>query len=267
MLVAKTRSPRSRVGGFTLLEIMFTISLIAILVGVSVVSYRPDSPAKQMKRAVVEIEALSARGHTMSLLHQKPFWLRFEQYRVVLEGAELETVNAGNPVGFEQEDDLTGLPDGGDSPLVEYDEFVFSEGMDVLIRRWGDAPQAWFHQQKETDPVIYWSFASSGLCEPISIRLELGGGVCDTPPRRDVDPNSKFGRRIRNDARRLKLSQGYSSNSRSPSSSAISSSSFSSTTPFAPRPLNSMRLRACRSIEPMSAVQTASFSSRVAGWC
>jgi len=170
----KIRSPRSRAGGFTLLEIMFTISLIAILVGVSVVSYRPDSPAKQMKKAVVQIEALSARAHTMGVLHQKPFWLRFEQDRVVLEGAQIESISTSVPGADSFSEELTRPFDDEASRTVEYDEFRFSAGMDVLIRRWGDAHNAWFHQQKPEDPVIYWRFGSSGLCEPLSIRLEIG---------------------------------------------------------------------------------------------
>lgn len=161
-------------GGFTLLEMMFTLSLIAILVGVSVVSYKPDSPAKQMQKATVQIEALSARGHTMAMLHQKPFWLRFERGRVVLEGAELESVDTRS------DEEQLAMDDSGEpiaeeiSRTVEYDEFLFTEGMEVFVRRWGAAEMAWFHQEKEEDPVIFWNYESSGLCEPISLRIEIG---------------------------------------------------------------------------------------------
>lgn len=175
-LAVKIRSREGRLGGFTLLEMMFTLSLIAILVGVSVVSYKPDSPAKQMQQATVKIEALSARGHTMALLHQKPFWLRFERNRVVLEGAEVEAVDTrSDEEQFASDDPRESEEEEQEiSHAVEYDEFIFSEGMEVFVRRWGAAEMAWFHQEKEEDPVIFWNYESSGLCEPISIRFEIG---------------------------------------------------------------------------------------------
>jgi hypothetical protein len=151
---------------------MFTISLIAILVSVSVVSYKPDSPAKKMRKAVVEIEALAARGHTMSMLHQKPFWLRFERDRVVLQGGSLSEVNtSGAPeVGAAEELDA---PEDEVSRVTDYDDYAFPVDMEVFIRRWGAAEQAWFHQQEEEDPYIFWNFESNGLCEPIALRFEL----------------------------------------------------------------------------------------------
>jgi hypothetical protein len=152
---------------------MFTISLVAILVTVSVVSYKPDSPAKKMREAVVELEALAAQGHTMAMLHQKPFWLRFERNRVLLEGASLSEVNTSGVPEIEGSEQLA-VPEEELSRVTEYESYSFPEGMEVFVRRWGAAEQAWFHQQKEGDPYIFWNFESNGLCEPISLRFELG---------------------------------------------------------------------------------------------
>ena len=165
---------RSRQRGFTLLEMMVVLGLIVLLLSFVFVAYKPDSDAEKMKRAVVQMEALSARGHTMAMLHQKPFWLRFERNKVILQGAELTEVDTS---GFSDEFGSSAGDGVGANPvesrIVSYDSFEFPEGMDVFVRRWGAAQQAWFHQEKPEDPVIFWNFEQGGLCEPLSLRMEI----------------------------------------------------------------------------------------------
>ena len=83
--VVRTKSSQSQ-RGFTLLEMIVALGLIALLLTFVFVAYNPDSDADKMKKATVELEALSARGHTMAVLHQRPFWLRFERDQVILQG-------------------------------------------------------------------------------------------------------------------------------------------------------------------------------------
>lgn len=165
----------SRQGGFTLLEMMVTLSLVALMVSFVFMQYKPDSPSERMKKASVSLEALSARGHTMAILHQKPFWLRFERNQVILQGAELTSVDTSGPseelgASFAEENAEANQVQ---SLIVDYDSYTFPEGLEVFVRRWGAAQQAWFHQEKPEDPVIFWNFEQSGLCEPISLRLEI----------------------------------------------------------------------------------------------
>lgn len=161
--------------GFTLLEVMVVLGLIALLISFVFVVYKPDSHSEQMQRVSVKLEALSARGHTMALLHQQPFWLRFERNRVTLQGGEISEVDTSSPVDeFASsfgEDGLEGVEER--SPIVDYDSFDFPAGMEVLVRRWGAGSTEWFHQKKPEDPVIFWNFAENGLCEPLSLRLEI----------------------------------------------------------------------------------------------
>lgn len=153
----------------TLLEVVIAMSLIGILLGIGVVYYVADSGERELREAVSKVEAMASRGHAMSILHQKPFWLRLEPGRVVLAGADLEEGRGG-------EEFL-------DPELAWEEESLSSEAIydtyetDVLIglRRWGAKPDAWFFP-KETSTgftSINWSFQSSGLCEPVGLRLEL----------------------------------------------------------------------------------------------
>ncbi len=182
ILAVRTKSSSLR-GGFTLLEMMITIGLIALLAGAAFVSYKPDSPSERMKKASIEIEAFGARGHTMSILHQKPFWLRFERHRVVLQGAELERVNTAE-VELERDHDALPLNEEEASLIIDYDTYEFPEEVEVFVRRWGAKESEWFHQEKKEDPVIFWNFEQTGLCEPISIRFEIGKSWVEI----DMDP-------------------------------------------------------------------------------
>lgn len=173
--VVKTRPSHHRQRGFTLLEMMVTLGLITLLISFVFVSFNPDSNSDKMKETSIQLEALAARGHTLAMLHQKPFWLRFERNRVVLEGAELTSVDTSGSDGDFGES-LDGDSEAGAreaAPVVSYDSFDFPEGMEVYVRRWGAPPQAWFHQEKKEDPVIFWNFEEGGLCEPVSVKLEI----------------------------------------------------------------------------------------------
>ncbi|MGJ8724364.1 MAG: pilus assembly FimT family protein [Roseibacillus sp.] len=175
ILSSSTSLSRERQRGFTLLEMMVTLGLIVLLLTFVFLAYRPDSNSEKMKKAVVQLEALSARGHTMAMLHQKPFWLRFERNRVLLQGAELTSVDTS---GLDDEFGSTFVEEEEEanqvqSLIVDYDSFEFPEGLELFVRRWGAAPQAWFHQEKPEDPVIFWNFEQGGLCEPVSFRMEI----------------------------------------------------------------------------------------------
>lgn len=154
---------------------MVVLGLIALFLTFVVVAYNPDSDSDKMKKASIKLEAMAARGHTMAMLHQKPFWLRFENNRVILQGGELTQVStaaASDEFGssFEEEE---ADADAIQSRITDYDTFEFPEGMDVYVRRWGAGSDDWFHQKKPEDPVIFWNFAENGLCEPVSLKMEI----------------------------------------------------------------------------------------------
>ena len=174
ILVTNKSSSFSSQRGFTLLEVMVTVGIIGLLFGFVIFSYNPDSNTDKMKKATIEMEALSARAHTMAMLHQQPFWLRFERNRVILQGGDLSAVDTSSQgPSREREEDLD-EDDEERSPIVDFDTFEFPDGMEVFVRRWGAPANRWFHQEKDTDPVIFWNFAENGLCEPLSLRFEIG---------------------------------------------------------------------------------------------
>lgn len=173
--VVKNRRMSAQLRGFSLLEVMVTLSMFGLLFALVFVSFNPDNSADKMTKAKVQLEALSARGHTMAMLHQKPFWLRFERNRVILQGGELAKVDTSAPsdefgASFAEENAESNEEK---TLIVDYDSFEFPEGLEVFVRRWGAGENEWFHQEKPKDPVIFWNFSENGLSEPISLRLEI----------------------------------------------------------------------------------------------
>jgi prepilin-type N-terminal cleavage/methylation domain-containing protein len=153
--------------GMTLLEVVIALSLVALIVGIGAVKYADGAEERALRTSAGKIEAMASRGHAMSILHQKPFWLRFEEGRVVLAGADVKAA----PV----EGDEPYIPDPEDfdeSPSMEtvYDEF--QSEVFLSLRRWGSPEDAWIEPDEDTS--VTWQFQSTGLCEPVGIRLVSG---------------------------------------------------------------------------------------------
>jgi hypothetical protein len=153
----------------TLLELVIALSLTVIIMGLGVSKYANGAEEREIRQAVAKIEAMASRGHAMSILHQKPFWMRVEGGQVVLAGADMSAdARPLEDVGYEP--DLASDLEDGASREVIYDTFITD--VRIGLRRWGAKDDAWTYPEKKS--VITWSFQSSGLCEPVAFRLEHG---------------------------------------------------------------------------------------------
>ena len=141
--------------------------MVVILVVISVgVAYQFNSQDKELlRKASVKIEAMSSRGHAMSVLHQKPFWLRVEHDKVVLAGADVRSQDLVDPDALPE---LTEDGEFSESNEEIYDTLEAGEAV-IEIRRWGTQDDAWM--RPEEGESVVWQFQSTGVCEPISIRV------------------------------------------------------------------------------------------------
>lgn len=164
MILAANRSK----GGFTLLEVIVALVLMALLLAIALVSWTPDSSGERLQKTEVEVEALAARGLTMAVLHQMPFWLVIEKDRILLQGGEIAQERNNGAIDFNglEEESI-----GSVNAVVTYDQIDIN--CDLFVRRWGAREKEWGRQADAQDEPIIWRFGSSGLCEPLSLRLEL----------------------------------------------------------------------------------------------
>ena len=150
--------------GFSLIEMVIALTLVVLIVGIGVVGYASGRDERVLREAAVRVEAMASRGHAMAVLHQKPFWLRIEEDRVVLAGADLER----EPEAADEESRWDQLEEPEEAKEVVYEEFS-SEAL-IRLRRWGAPEEDWL--QPKNNEFILWHFQSTGLCEPVSFRIE-----------------------------------------------------------------------------------------------
>jgi type II secretion system protein H len=151
--------------GFTLIEIVMVLALVAVIMGgaVSVMVFSSDE--KVLRNASGEIEVMAKRARTTAILRQTPYALEFREGVVRLmplaEAGRVEKKTAGgHKIGGETEKSAGG----------ERREYVLDSSLNLFVRRWNS--EEWLPAAKDT--VHVWRFDPDGLCEPISVRLTIG---------------------------------------------------------------------------------------------
>lgn len=158
---AKTNSQAQ---GFTLIEIVLVLAIAAIIMGGAVGMMIYSSDERLLGDASGEIEILAKRARTTAILQQTPYALEFRQGIVRMlplaqAGRDEKRTVGGRRIGGEPVEE-----DAGDRW-----ELTLDNGMQVLVRRWNSG--AWLPTVK--NDVHVWRFDPNGLCEPLSVRLEI----------------------------------------------------------------------------------------------
>ena len=158
-------SSTGRQRGMTLLETILAMVIVLIVIGVGLAYQFTSNDKELLRKASIRIEAMSSRGHAMSVLHQKPFWIRIERDKVVLAGADVRRQEPEDQIGVSG---LTEDEEFSESNEEVYDTLEAGEAV-IALRRWGTQEDAWI--EPEEGESIVWQFQSTGLCEPVSIRV------------------------------------------------------------------------------------------------
>ena len=150
--------------GFSLIEMVLALTLVMLIVGIGAIGYSNGRDERLLSEATSKIEAMSSRGHAMSILHQKAFWIRIDRNRITLFGADISPQASAN----DEEEYSTDWDEEGERSEVVYDEY--STEAQISLRRWGAGDDDW--TVSDEDGEVAWHFQSTGVCEPVSIRVQ-----------------------------------------------------------------------------------------------
>ena len=152
--------------GFTLIEIVMVLAIAGVVMGGAVGLMLFSSDERALRNASGEIELMAKRARTIAILHQTPYALEFREGRVRL----LPFAQAGRDERklSRRSRDFVEETEPGDAPS-ENRQFKLQDGMSLSIRHWNS--DKWLATVK--DNVQVWRFDPDGLCEPISVRLDL----------------------------------------------------------------------------------------------
>ena len=145
---------RDRRTGFTLVEIIITLSIIALLLGVTMLSVNAVSSERKLREPAENLKDFAKQARMYAIVEQRP-------HQVLITPRSIHLQASGHLLAEEFISAKGELLQ--DIPSIK--KFVFDEDIRISIRRWRE--QNWREVKLEN-----WVFEHSGICEPLSIRFD-----------------------------------------------------------------------------------------------
>ncbi|MDG2125586.1 MAG: prepilin-type N-terminal cleavage/methylation domain-containing protein [Verrucomicrobiales bacterium] len=143
--------------GFTLIEIIISIALIMLIMGMAVMSTGTLAEERRMREVTVELKDFAKKARAQALIEQRAFQIEFQPgfFRVQALQQVSEEQSAMQSLN---------LVEGDAMRAEELRRYNLPEDMTLEIRRWN---------RVEWEPAVAraWVFEHSGICEPLSVRL------------------------------------------------------------------------------------------------
>ena len=149
--------------GFTLLEIVIVLSIIAAIAGLAFLSFGTVETEQRLRESVGTIESFAKRARNIAVVQQRPYQLTISQEAISIA-----------PQYVREDDGSSNEDESALGDQVRFKDVTDREATDqevtYEVKRWGS--DAW--QLIEKDKKVLLTIDPTGLVEPISIRCSLG---------------------------------------------------------------------------------------------
>jgi len=167
-MISARRTNDPAAAGFSLLEIVVVLVLIAVLAGGAIGLMVSSDDERTLKGSSVEIEALAKRARTVAALQQRPYALEFADGRVNLMPLAEAMIEPED-----REKAAAMLEAEGEGPVNAFASVHASWSAEaesrLFVRRW--ASETWIPVDAKSRQV--WRFDPEGFCEPVGVRIQL----------------------------------------------------------------------------------------------
>lgn len=174
--ISAARTHKRSQAGFTLLEIVVVLVLIAVVIGGAFGLMIASNDERALNRDSTEIEVMAKRARAISSLQQRPYALEFfEQTVTLMPLAEtlIDPRDRESAIAEQEAREAKAAAGGapassGFSPV--HASYTIDPDIKMFVRRW--ASDAWLPIDSKNRQV--WRFDPEGFCEPIGVRMEYG---------------------------------------------------------------------------------------------
>jgi prepilin-type N-terminal cleavage/methylation domain-containing protein len=149
-------------GGFTIIEIVVTLSIVALLIALALGSTITLGHTRALEEPISKVQEYAKKARNMAILEQRPYMLEILPHSVAVYSLVSTAGNTAGGFGAAQ----AATPKG----RIEY--FEFDPDVTLSVRRW---------RATEFSPPgrQVWIFERSGLCEPLAVRADSAHGFIE----------------------------------------------------------------------------------------
>ncbi len=143
--------------GFTLLELVFALIVLAILLGVGITGASHFWKGEKVEASARKMQSVMMRAMRLGVAEQKP-------YAIAIDATQVRLIRASDVLLVESGDE--------DGEVASIEQVSLPTGLEVFVRRWQE--EDWRRVELEI-----LDFPVSGICEPVAFRLVDGGDVLE----------------------------------------------------------------------------------------
>jgi len=156
--------------GFTLVELVVTLFIITLIIGIATLSMSAAGPKKKLLKPSVKMKVFAQKALSLARNSRRPHSIYMNKDYFVLRESHMRQEDVEDAL-----DPRLRFSDDEEIPAAEIrvvERYDLDEGMEMQVKRLYD--KDWRTPKNED-----WNFYTSGICDPIMIRFSTEDGFIE----------------------------------------------------------------------------------------